>query len=228
MNRVILNDVINIISGGTPKTSNPEYWDGDIGWLSVVDFNNDNRMVYSSSKTITTKGMNESSTKMLNVGDIIISARGTVGALAQIGKPMCFNQSCFGLRGKKDIIVNDYLYYALKNYISNIKKRTQGSVFETINLNSFTLMEIDIHPSIQEQQAIAKVLSAIDNKIELNNKINSELEQIAKTLYDYWFVQFEFPAGIKGAYKTVKNWFSLICDKLSQTNIALWQTRGAI
>jgi len=193
MSKVVLSSIIDIVSGGTPKTSVPKYWNGDIGWLSVTDFNNDNRFVYNTEKTITEKGVKESNTKFLNVGEIIISARGTVGALAQIGKPMCFNQSCFGLRGKKNLVENDYLFYALKNYVKNIVKRSQGSVFDTINLASFDLMELDIHSDISTQKSIAKVLSDLDAKIELNNRINRELEAMAKTLYDYWFVQFDFP-----------------------------------
>ncbi|VDH17595.1 EcoKI restriction-modification system protein HsdS [Algoriella xinjiangensis] len=194
MIKVVLNDVIKIISGGTPKTSVEEYWNnGKIGWLSINDFNNDYRKVYNSEKKITELGLKESSTKLLEIDDIIISARGTVGVLAQIGHPMAFNQSCFGIRGKEDLIDNTYLYYALKNYIVNIKKRSQGSVFDTINLDSFKVMEIDIYSSISTQQKIAAVLSALDDKIELNNKINQALEQMAKTLYDYWFVQFDFP-----------------------------------
>ena len=193
MNKVVLSSIIEIISGGTPKTSVAEYWNGDIGWLSVTDFNNDNRFVYETEKTITEKGVKESNTKFLNKGDIIISARGTVGALAQIGKPMCFNQSCFGIRGKKNLVSNDYLYYVLKNYVKNIVLRSQGSVFNTINLASFDLMELNIHSDLPTQRSIAKVLSDLDAKIELNNKINRELEAMAKTLYDYWFVQFDFP-----------------------------------
>ena len=193
MNKVVLSSIIEIISGGTPKTSVAEYWNGDIGWLSVTDFNNDNRFVYETEKTITEKGVKESNTKFLNKGDIIISARGTVGALAQIGKPMCFNQSCFGIRGKKNLVSNDYLYYVLKNYVKNIVLRSQGSVFNTINLASFDLMELNIHSDLPTQRSIAKVLSDLDAKIELNNKINEELEAMAKTLYDYWFVQFDFP-----------------------------------
>ncbi|MDD2984601.1 MAG: restriction endonuclease subunit S [Crocinitomicaceae bacterium] len=132
-------------------------------------------------------------TPYLQKGDIIISARGTVGALAQIGEPMCFNQSCFGIRGKQNLVDTDFLYYSLKNYVKNIVKRSQGSVFNTINLNSFDIMEITIPKSISTQKQIAKVLSDLDAKIEVNNKINQELEAMAKTLYDYWFVQFDFP-----------------------------------
>jgi len=203
MNKVKLSSIIDIISGGTPKTDIIEYWEnGTIGWLSVTDFNNDLRYVYNSEKRITNEGLKNSNTKLLEKGDIIISARGTVGALAQIGKPMCFNQSCFGLRGKKGIVDTDFLYYALKNYVHNIKKRSQGSVFDTINLNSFDLMEIEIPKELKDQQKIASVLSALDSKIELNNRINAELEAMAKTLYDYWFVQFDFPDENGKPYKT--------------------------
>jgi type I restriction enzyme S subunit len=202
MNKVVLSSIIDIISGGTPKTSVPEYWNGDIGWLSVTDFNNDNRFVYETEKTITERGVKESNTKFLQIGDIIISARGTVGALAQIGKPMCFNQSCFGIRGKKDKVANDYLFYALRNYVKNIVKRSQGSVFDTINLASFDLMELNIHTDLHTQKSIAKILSDLDAKIELNNKINRELEAMAKTLYDYWFVQFDFPDANGRPYKS--------------------------
>ncbi|MBW2960422.1 restriction endonuclease subunit S [Mesonia aestuariivivens] len=201
MIKVSLSSIIDIISGGTPKTKVTEYWNGNIGWLSVTDFNNDLRFVYDTEKKITEKGVDESNTKFLNKGDIIISARGTVGALAQIGKPMCFNQSCFGIRGKKDIANTDFLYYSLKNYVKNIIKRSQGSVFDTINLNSFDLMEIEIPKSITTQKEIAKVLSDLDEKIEINNKINTELEAMAKLIYEYWFVQFDFPDKNGKPYK---------------------------
>ena len=202
MNKVILSSVIDLISGGTPKTNIPEYWDGDIGWLSVTDFNNDLRYVYESEKSITKLGVENSNTKFLEIGDIIISARGTVGAMSQIGFPMCFNQSCFGIRGKKEIVTTDYLYYALKNYINNIIKRSQGSVFNTINLATFDLMEIEIHDTILEQCKVTKILSDLDEKIELNNKINTELEAMAKVIYNYWFLQFDFPDANGKPYKS--------------------------
>lgn len=197
-----LSSVIDIISGGTPKTSVKEYWEnGDIAWLSIDDFNNGSRYVYDSSKKITKAGLENSNTKILIKDDLIISARGTVGVLAQIGNPMAFNQSCFGLRAKKEFTENNFLYYYLKNYISNIKKRSQGSVFSTINLKSFDLMEIEI-PELSIQRKIAEVLSVLDLKIELNNKINKELEVMAKTLYNYWFVQFDFPNADGKPYKS--------------------------
>ena len=88
---------------------------------------------------------------------------------------MCFNQSCFGIRGRKDKVRNDFLYYALKNYVENIKKVGHGSVFNTINLASFDLMEIEIPEHLEIQKKIASVLSFLDEKIELNNRINTQL-----------------------------------------------------
>ena len=93
-----LSEIMDLIGGGTPKTTKPEYWDGDIPWLSVKDFNNDFRFVYETEKHITELGLNNSSTKLLQAGDIIISARGTVGEIATIPFPMAFNQSCYVAR----------------------------------------------------------------------------------------------------------------------------------
>ena len=87
-----------ILSGGTPKTEVEEYWNGNIPWLSVKDFAGDTRKVYASEKHISELGLNNSATQLLHPGDIIISARGTVGEVAQIGKTAAFNQSCYGLR----------------------------------------------------------------------------------------------------------------------------------
>lgn len=196
-----LSDVVTIISGGTPKTSVKEFWDGDIDWLAVADFNSSNRYVSSASKKITELGLNNSNTKMLEKGDLIISARGTVGAIAQLTKPMAFNQSCFGLRGKKNKLDTDYLYYWLKNYVDVLLNKSQGSVFNTINLSTFDDIKIEL-PSIADQRKISNFLTLLDDKIQINNQINQELEAMAKTLYDYWFVQFDFPDQNGHPYKS--------------------------
>lgn len=169
-----LSQVMDLIGGGTPKTSNPDYWNGNIPWLSVKDFGNDSRYVYTTEKHITELGLKNSSTKLLQCGDIIISARGTVGEIATIPFPMAFNQSCYGLRAKKDIINEDFLYYLIKHNVRILKKNTHGSVFDTITRDTFDGIEVDI-PSLNIQKKIASILSKIDEKIELNSKINNNL-----------------------------------------------------
>lgn len=184
-----LSDVMDLIGGGTPKTSKSEYWNGTIPWLSVKDFNNGFRYVYETEKTITELGLENSSTKLLQKGDVVISARGTVGEIATIPFPMAFNQSCYGLRAKSGIVTSDYLYYLIKHNVSVLRKNTHGSVFDTITRNTFDNIEVEI-PSIETQEKIASILSDYDKKIELNNAINNNLEQQAKALYKDWFFDF--------------------------------------
>lgn len=168
-----LIDIVELIGGGTPKTSKSEYWGGNINWLSVKDFNNENRYVYSTEKSITEEGLNNSSTKLLKKDDIIISARGTVGELAMIPFPMAFNQSCYGIRAKEDID-STFLYYLIKNSVRKLKVMTHGSVFDTITKDTFANIEVDI-PDIETQHRIAKMLAVIDDKVENNQRINNNL-----------------------------------------------------
>lgn len=190
-----LSEVMDLIGGGTPKTSKPEYWNGNIPWISVKDFNNDFRYVNKTEKSITELGLQKSTTKLLQRGDVIISARGTVGEIATIPFAMAFNQSCYGLRAKKGIVTSDYLYYLIKHNISVLKKNTHGSVFDTITRNTFDNIEVEI-PSIKIQQKISSILNDYDKKIELNNAINNNLEQQAQAIFQSWFIDYE-PFGGK-------------------------------
>ncbi len=180
-NRVPLIDYIELIGGGTPKTTVPEYWNGNIPWLSVKDFNNDKRYVYSTEKHISQSGFENSPTKMLHKDDIIISARGTVGEIAMIPFDMAFNQSCYGIRASRGI-GKPFLYYLLKNCISQLKRMTHGSVFDTITRDTFANIEVDI-PDAETQKRISSVLADIDNKIEVNDAINDNLQQQAAALF---------------------------------------------
>ena len=189
-----LGDVIELIGGGTPKTSVPEYWNGGIPWLSVKDFNNDNRYVYETEKSITQLGLEHSSTKMLQKDDIIISARGTVGEMAMIPFPMAFNQSCYGVRGRNGLD-QTFLYYLIKNCISKLKKITHGSVFDTITRDTFDNITVSV-PDKGTQNKIASMLSQYDDKIELNERINKNLEEQAKTVFEKEFLARDHvPAG---------------------------------
>ncbi|MFU2048196.1 restriction endonuclease subunit S [Avibacterium gallinarum] len=184
-----LSDVIEIIGGGTPKRNEPSYWNGNIPWLSVADFNNDFRFVSDTAEKITELGLKNSSTKLLKKGQIIISARGTVGCLAQLAKDMAFNQSCYGLSGKSGVIDNNFLYYFLKNNINELKQKTHGSVFDTITRATFDQIYIS-YPNTLEQKKISDILGNLDQKIELNTQTNQTLEQIAQGIFKHWFIDF--------------------------------------
>ena len=191
-----LIDIVELIGGGTPKTSKAEYWGGNINWLSVKDFNNENRYVYSTEKTITEEGLNNSSTKLLRKDDIIISARGTVGELAMIPFPMAFNQSCYGIRAKEGID-STFLYYLIKHSVRKLKAMTHGSVFDTITRDTFANIDVAI-PDIEMQQRVAKMLANIDDKVENNQRINNNLEQQAEALFHSLFIENANPTWKDG------------------------------
>lgn len=183
-----LSEIMDLIGGGTPKTSVTEYWGGSIPWLSVKDFNNDNRYVYKTEKTITEEGLNNSSTKLLEKDDCIISARGTVGEIAMIPFPMAFNQSCYGLRAKRNVVDSTFLYYLVKHNVHILQKNTHGSVFDTITRDTFDGIEVDI-PDLSTQHRIAEMLRIVDDKIELNNRINDNLQKQAMALYSNMIIE---------------------------------------
>jgi type I restriction enzyme S subunit len=183
-----LGEVIEIFGGGTPRTDVAEYWNGEIAWLSVADFNHGRKYVYDTEKKISKKGFQNSSTKMLKKGDIIISARGTVGAIAVLRKEMAFNQSCYGIRASENITTNDYIYYLIKDAVSEFLQIAHGGVFDTITRDTFS--EIDILlPPLPEQRAIASILSSLDDRIDLLHRENKTLEAMAETLFRQWFIE---------------------------------------
>lgn len=199
-NEYSLSELVEIIGGGTPKTTIEEYWNGNINWISIKDFNGDSKYILNTEKTITELGLNKSSTKLLKEKDIIISARGTVGALGVIKTPMAFNQSCYGLRANNKVN-SDFLYYLLKNSINILKNNTHGSVFNTITKDTFNHIKVNL-PSLEEQEKIANILSSLDDKIELNNDMNKTLEEMAQAIFKRWFVDFEFPNENGEPYKS--------------------------
>jgi type I restriction enzyme S subunit len=216
-----LSDLINLVGGGTPKTTVPEYWNGEIPWLSVVDFGKSIKKVYQTEKSITEKGLNESSTKILKEGQIIISARGTVGELAVLGRDMAFNQSCYGIYAN-DKTENNFLYYLLKYSIGKIKKNTHGAVFDTITKQTFDNIEVSIPENKATQRQIAQILSSLDDKIELNLQMNQTLEAMAQAIFKEWFVNFNVPGfdgelvdGLPKGWNRclIKDFGKIVCGK---------------
>jgi type I restriction enzyme S subunit len=125
-------DTIEIVGGGTPKTSIAEYWDGDIPWFSVVDAPTASEVwVVDTEKKVTRAGVENSSTRVLSVGTTIISARGTVGRIALVGVPMAMNQSCYGLRGRAGAH-GFFNYFLTRELVARLQQHAHGSVFDTI------------------------------------------------------------------------------------------------
>ena len=150
---MILSKIIEIISGGTPKTDIKEYWNGSIPWISIKDFVNTNRYIENTEKSITELGLQKSATNLLKTNDIIISARGTVGKTALLRKEMAFNQSCYALRSKTKELNQLFLYYWLISNINKILASTHGAVFDTITKDDYYRIYINV-PTLTTQKHI--------------------------------------------------------------------------
>ena len=150
-------DTVTIIGGGTPKTSVPSYWDGDVPWFSVVDAPRSSDVwVVDTEKKITHEGVVNSSTRMLPVGTTIISARGTVGKIGLVSMPMTMNQSCYGLRSKVET-QGFYTYFATRQLVANLKQHAHGSVFDTITRDTLAGVSIASPPAVLIEAFEARV-----------------------------------------------------------------------
>ncbi|PIW37415.1 MAG: restriction endonuclease [Candidatus Kerfeldbacteria bacterium CG15_BIG_FIL_POST_REV_8_21_14_020_45_12] len=134
-------------------------------------------------------------------GDILISAAGTVGkTVIYDGSPAYYQDSnIVWIENDETEVLNSYLYYF---YQTRPWVTTEGSTIKRLYNDDLRNLEIRYPADIIDQKSIANTLATLDAKIELNNKINAELEQMAKMLYDYWFVQFDFPDENGEPYKS--------------------------
>ena len=152
------SETVEILSGGTPKTTETSFWGGDIPWFSVVDSSSDSDVfVIKTEKTITQAGVDNSATQVLPHGTTIISARGTVGKTCIVGVPMAMNQSCFGICDRSSN-KGFFTFYSTKSLVSTLQSHAHGSVFATINRNTFN----GIHTIVPPQAVVHEFEETID------------------------------------------------------------------
>ncbi|MCE2091771.1 restriction endonuclease subunit S [Streptococcus thermophilus] len=134
-------------------------------------------------------------------GDILISAAGTIGKTVIFdGEDSYFQDSnIVWIENDESKVTNQFLYYFLQ---TNPFITTNGSTIKRLYNDNLRDTKIPNVPSIQQQNQITDILGTLDKKIQTNNQINQELEAMAKTLYDYWFVQFDFPDQNGKPYKS--------------------------
>ena len=179
--KVSVGSLGKIYSGGTPSTSNTEYWDGDINWITPTDITKqDSRYINSSLRKITLEGLENSSAKLVPAGSLLICTRATIGAMAITSHEMCTNQ------GFKNIVPNsktniEFVYYLLTYNKHKMISKASGSTFLELSKTSFESMEFKM-PAINEQQKIATVLTNADKEIELLEQQLADLQQEKKAL----------------------------------------------
>ena len=159
--------LVDVISGGTPKTSVDEYWNGSIPWFSVVDApSGADCWVIQTEKSITHLGLDNCSSKLLPIGTTIISARGTVGKVCLTGQDMAMNQSCYGLRSKA-AHGEFFCFYLTKSLVEILEARAHGSVFSTITRDTLDGVST-ISPPLEVIQSFNSIAGALLGKIKNN------------------------------------------------------------
>ena len=192
MEYVKLGDICTkVCSGGTPTSSNPAYYDGNIPWLNTNEVNFCN--IYSTNKTISEEGLKKSAAKYVPENTVIVAMYGVTAGKCAIAKiPLTTNQACCNLIIDKEKADYCYVYYYLRQQSDSLNKLAIGGAQQ--NLNALTIKKFKIAlPTLPTQQKIASILSAYDRLIENNTRRIRLLEQMAENLYKEWFVRFRFP-----------------------------------
>lgn len=188
---VTLGELGTIVGGATPSTKNPSFYDGNIPWLTPKDLSvNSNMYILRGERNITEAGFKSCSCKMLPKGSVLFSSRAPIGYVAIAANDMCTNQ------GFKSVIPNEetdseFLYYLLKYNKDYIASQGSGTTFAEVSGKTMKDIEVVVPKEKEDQHRIASILSSLDRKIELNNKINADLEEMAQAVFKNWFVDFE-------------------------------------
>lgn len=171
----------SIVSGGTPKSTKAEYYNGNIPWLNTKEINF-NR-IYSTEKCITAEGLNNSSAKYIKENCVIIAMYGATAGRAAINKiSLTTNQACCNIEVDSSKMDYNYVYYAIKNDYEHLSSLANGGAQQ--NLNSLIIKDFEIpYVNLYIQKKISKILTSIDKKIELNNEINNNLHDLCNNLY---------------------------------------------
>ncbi len=176
-----LSKNIELLSGGTPKTSEPSYWDGEIPWYSVRDAPSDSDVwVIDTDRKVTPSGISNSATSILPARTTIISARGTVGKLALVGRPMAMNQSCYGVRGAAGYR-ELFTYFSLKEAVEELQQNAHGSVFDTITRDTFDTLSF-ASPPITIADAFEALVESLLETILANVNESRDLAALRDTL----------------------------------------------
>lgn len=170
-----LSELGEIVGGSTPSTKNSNNYGGNISWITPKDLStHKGRYILRGERNITKEGYKNTSTKLLPKNSVLFTSRAPIGYIAIAGKELCTNQ------GFKSIIPNkntDYkfLYYLLLNNKEYIESMGSGTTFKEVSGTTMKNITVKVPENKEEQEKIGKILSLIDDNIELNNQTNDNL-----------------------------------------------------
>jgi type I restriction enzyme S subunit len=185
-----VDDFADVIGGGTPSTSEDKNFGGDIPWITPKDLSNHRfRYIARGERNITEQGLNNSNATLLPTGAVLLSSRAPVGYLAIASNPVTTNQGFKSLVAR-DGFDNEFIYYLLNANVEYLKSQSSGTTFGELSGGTLKKLKFRL-PSYPEQQAVAEILGSLDNKIEINYRMNETLEAMAQAIFRQWFVENE-------------------------------------
>lgn len=183
--KVRIGDVCTVVSGNTPKTSNPEFWDGDIDWITPAELTDDSYMIFESARKITKDAVIKTGIKPFPEGTVILSSRAPIGKVAIAGKEMYCNQGFKNLIcGEK--INNAYLFWFLRSKTEFLNTLGRGATFKEISKSIVENIEINL-PTVDKQKKYAKILKMIWDVITLRRQQLAALDELIKSQFIEWF-----------------------------------------
>ena len=210
-----INDLADVIGGGTPDTTVKSYWDGEIQWFTPSEIGK-NKFVDASLRTITEDGLNNSSAKLLPPNTILLSSRATIGECSLSLRECATNQGFQSLVSKKCNI--DFLYYLIQTKKKDLIRKSCGSTFLEISANEVRKIQVSV-PSDVEQQKIAELLSLIDKRIATQNKIIEDLKKLKSAICEKHYSQAEKQIVCVADLGEPFNVGNLAKDDLAETGI---------
>ncbi|OYT64585.1 restriction endonuclease [Candidatus Bathyarchaeota archaeon ex4484_205] len=177
---VRLRDVcLSFIGGGTPSTTNPDYWNGDIAWMTSAHIKG--RVITTGQKFITKEGLRNSTSNLIPKDNLLVATRVGIGKAAINKIDIAISQDLTGIIIDKNKSAPDFLYWCIINNERRLKSLAQGSTIKGILREELGRLKIPL-PPLSEQQKIAEILSTVDKKLELERKRKEKLERIKKGL----------------------------------------------
>ena len=188
MMKVKLGDVCEIVSGTTPKSNCPEYWNGELNWITPAELNDDIVVVNESQRKITTKAVIDSNLRSFPAGTVLLSSRAPIGKVAIAGKEMYCNQGFKNLICS-DFVYNKYLFYFLKSKVTYLNSLGRGATFKEISKTIVENIQINL-PKKEEQYKIVHILDKINEIIFLRQQQLKKLDELVKSRFIEMFGSF--------------------------------------
>ncbi len=178
-----LGDVCEVVSGATPKTTNPDFWDGDVLWVTPKDLTIiGQKYINDTPRKITELGLKSCSATMLPANSVLFSSRAPIGLVAINTVPVCTNQGFKSLVPRDELVYADYIYWWLETYRKSIQKKGRGATFKELSKKLVEELKIPL-PPLDEQKRIAAILNAAEDLRAKRRKSLAELDALLQSTF---------------------------------------------